>query len=161
MGAGPGKYIQLFITIFFSIVTGLISIVLFLLLFRLVFGLLTYMPWISFGYMLMILLFPAVLFITVYVIYFRRTGNHPLIWVRTISRSLFVIAILAWLIFLILDLQHFFKTGKQEIAKYLSYNLLFLYLNIVLIIFSGVIQALTMPAEKDWLEKRAERENEF
>lgn len=160
MGAGPGKHIQLFITIFFSIVIALISVVLFLLLFKLLFGLLTYMPWITYGYMLLILLFPPVLFLTIYTIYFRRSAKHPVLPVRWISRILFLIAIIAWITAMILDLQIFFKTGKQEIAKYWSYNVLFLFLNIVLIFFSGVIQALSMPAEKDWLEKRAERRGE-
>lgn len=160
MGAGPGKHIQLFITIFFSIVIGLISIVLVLLLFKLLFGLLTYMPWITYGYMLLILVFPPVLFITIYTIYFRRTAKHPVMLVRWISRTLFLIAILAWIAAILLDLQFFLKTGKQEIAKYYSYDILFLFLNIVLIFFSGVIQALAMPAEKDWLEKRSERRGE-
>ncbi len=65
--------------------------------------------------------------------------------------------LLLWCIFYIYDLVVFFRTGTTVIMKYMSWEMVFLASNVALIFIMGIIQALSMPAEKDWMEKARQR----
>ena len=153
-----GKYIRLFTTLFFTMIGVLIAFVLLLLGVRLIFGLLDYIPWASYIYTLFIMAVPAVLFISIYIIYFKRTASHSSSAVRYISYSIFYIALIFWGIFFVMDIITFYKHAYTDIEKYQSYNMIFLAANVAAIFLVGVMQAFSAPKEKDWMEKSREND---
>jgi len=152
-----GKYLRLFGTLFFTFIGFILAFALLMLGVRLFFGVLSFIPWFSYVYMILILMFPTALFVSVYIIYFKRTGKHPSIAVRVISYFLFVIALFSWGFFFVRDIQVFFKHYYYTIDRYETYNLLFLACNVGCIFFTGVMQALSTEKEKDWMEKVKEK----
>jgi hypothetical protein len=155
-----GKLLRLFGTIFFSILAVIAVLVLVFLGMRLVFGLLNYIPWLSYVYTLLLLSVPAALLVSVFILFFKRTKFHPVRAVRVISYTIFCLFILSWVYVFIADMIRFIKKGSAVIGDYLSYDTVFLALNVAFIFIVGVIQALTMPPEKDWMEKRKRDEME-
>jgi hypothetical protein len=105
-----------------------------------------------------VLSLPGLVFATVYTIFFRRTKFHPSKIVKAISYFLFVVGIGFALYFLVNDLLYYFKVNRKTITSYLSYNVLYLFINIVALFFIAVIQAFSQPKEKDWMQKASERE---
>ena len=99
-----GKYLRLFGTIFFSVIGFIVVLALLLLGIKLVFGLMSYIPWITYVYMVFILLVPSGLFIPAYFIYLKRTVDHPNKTIRFISYLIFTAAIITWSVFLVLDM---------------------------------------------------------
>ncbi len=152
-----GKYIRLFGTIFFTFIGFIIAFILLMLGIRLFFGILSYIPWLTYLYMILILIFPTALFVTAYLIYFRRTRMHPSRIVKIVSYTLFIVAIGFWLVFFIMDIKLFFKYFYATIDRYQTYNLLFLASNVGCIFFVGVLQALSTDKEQDWMEKRRQK----
>lgn len=152
-----GKYLRLFGSIFFLALGSLVALVLVLLAVRLLFGLMSYIPWITYIYTLFILLIPATLFVTTFIIYFKRTFSHPDKFARWISYFLFSAALIAWAIFLFSDVLIFYEHAYTTIGMYHSYDMIFLASNVACIFIVGVIQALTTAKEKDWMEKRSSR----
>lgn len=148
-----GKYVRLFTTLVITLLGLLIAFVLLLLSIRLFFGLLSYIPWSTYIYVIFILSVPSMLFISIYIIYFKRTAFHPSALVRYISYSVFTIALIAWGIFLVKDIISFSKFGYTEIEKYYTYNMPFLAGNVAAIFLIAVMQALSIPEGKDWMEK--------
>ncbi len=153
-----GKYLRLFATIFFTFIGFVVALLLVMLGLRLLFGILDYIPWFSLMFTLFIICVPAVLFITVYLIYFKHTKGHPSAAVRKFSYVLFTIAIGFWVFFWIKDLIIFFKHHTNGIDAYNIYNLAFLSANVGLIFFIGIVQALTTNKEVDWMERNKNRE---
>lgn len=149
-----GKFIRLFGTIFFSILGAIVSFVLLMLLFRLFLSSLDYIPWFTYFYMSLVLLLPTALFVSIYIIFFKRTKSHPSKPVRLFSNAVFIAGIVSWFVVLALDCINFFKTVSEEINHYYSFELLFLAGNVAIIFLIGIIQALTTAKEKDWMEKR-------
>ncbi len=147
-----GKYLRLFGSIFLLVIGGLLTLILLLLGAKLLFGLLSYISWISYVYMIFILLVPSILFISIYIVYFKRTRSHPVKIIRWISYLLFSAALTTWLLFLILDIQTFFKYAYNAIGMYRSYDMVFLASNVAGIFLVGVLQAFTSEKEKDWME---------
>ena len=156
------KYIQLTIRLFFTFIGFIIALALILLGLKFLFGMLDKIPWFVFMYMLFIIMVPATLFISIFIIYFKRTAEHPSRLVRGISYTVFAIALLFWGACFVLDIIGFFKKGSREIGHYYSYNIFLLAASVVVIFLIGVLQALSTEKEKDWLEKRNDRymENE-
>ena len=148
-----GKYLRLFGTIFFSVIGFILALVLLLLGIKLLFGLMSYIPWFTYVYMIFIILVPAGLFIPAYIIYFRRTASHPGKTVRLVSYLLFIIAICIWTIFLVLDMITFFRYGYNAIGMYRSYDMIFLAANVACFFIVGLMQAFTTAKEKDWMER--------
>lgn len=148
-----GKYIQLFGTIFFVFIGFIVSILLLLMGLRLLFGLLNYVPWFTYIYIVFILLVPSALFISVYLIYLKRSKFHPSKAIRIISNSFFILAIACWAFCLGRDMITFFQKGYTDIGRYFSYNMIFLVANVAGIFLIGIIQALTTAKEKDWMER--------
>lgn len=114
---------------------------------------LDYIPWFTYGYMCVMLLIPPVFFSTVFYIFWKRTINYPGKAIRIISFAIFLFFILGWSTVLISDFVVFFKNNFGDIVKYNAYNLLYLSLTILFIFITGIIQALGMPKEIDWMEK--------
>ena len=156
MGDQFGKFIRLFGNIFFSFIGFIVLISLLLLGLRFFMGALDYLSWFRYFYLSLMLMIPSVLFITVFIIYFKRTKFHPSKPVRIISDTIFVSAILSWLVVLVMDSIQFLKHGYPDIDKYYSYNLLYLVINVTTIFIVGIIQALTTAKEKDWMERRVD-----
>ncbi len=148
-----GKYIRLFGNIFFTFIGFIVLMILIMLGCRLFFDLLSFLPWTVYIYMLFIITVPAAIFIPVYVVYFRRTKRHPSLAVRYVSYGIFTIALLLWAIAFASDIFDFFKHYSATIASYKSYELYFLAANVAAIFFVGILQALTMTKEVDWMEK--------
>jgi hypothetical protein len=156
MGDQFGKFIRLFGNIFFSFIGFIVLISLLLLGLRFFMGALDYLSWFRYFYLSLMLMIPSVLFITVFVIFLKRTKFHPSKLVRIISDTIFVSAILSWLVVLGFDSIQFLKNGYPDIDKYFSYNLLYLVINVATIFIVGIIQALTTAKEKDWMERRGD-----
>jgi len=148
-----GKYLRLFGSIFFSVIGFIVAIALLLLGVRVLFGIMSYIPWFTYVYMIFIILVPAGLFIPAYIVYFKRTGAHPSKVVKWISYLLFSIAILTWTVFLVLDMITFFRFAYASIGMYKSYDMIFLAANVVCFFLVGVMQAFTTAKEKDWMER--------
>lgn len=147
------KYLRLFGNILLTFILFLLTLFGLLLILRMMFGLLDNISWFSYLYTVLILLLPVVLFSTVYFIFFKRTKYHPSKAVRGFSYTIFSLAILSWLIFLILDIKNYSLNKYDEIGKYNSYNIIFLTANVAVIFLLGVIQALTTAKEEDWMDK--------
>lgn len=148
-----GKYLRLAGYLFFSIVGFIAALLLILISLRLFFGLLSYIPWLTYIYVLFILSVPAAVFITVFSIFFKRTKSHPQKFVKIFSQIIFAVFILSWIYVYAKDLIYFYKNEKADIEYYLSYDTLFLTINVVGIFLMGVLQALTTSKEVDWMEK--------
>ena len=148
-----GKIIRLTVYLLFSVIGFLLSMVVIFLLLRLFFGLLSFIPWITYTYIIFIISVPASVFISVFIIFFRRTALHPKKSIRFISYGIFLLFLATWICIYVIDMIAFFKNEKSEIEYYYSYNTLFLTCNVVIIFFTGVIQAFGMPKEADWMDK--------
>jgi CBS domain containing-hemolysin-like protein len=153
------KYLQLSNRLIITLVCFVAAVLLLLFGLRLVFGLLDSIPWFKYLFSLFIIMVPALVLITVFLIYFSRTKQHSVAWVRYLSWGLFVAALLVWGYFLVADFITFFQTTSQDIGNYHSYSRWFLAGSVALIFIVGIIQALSTEKEKDWLEKRRERES--
>jgi hypothetical protein len=152
------KYIRLFGTIFFTFIGFIVALGLLILGLRTIFGVLDYMPWFSVMFTLFIICVPAVLFITVYIIYVKHTKPHPSKAAKIFSYIIFTIALGAWLYFWVLDIIIFFKHHYTSIGEYHCYNLAFLAANVFIIFLVGIVQALSTKKEVDWMEKSKQRE---
>ena len=154
------RFIGIFWGVFFSFVGFIIFLILLLLGLKFVLGGLDRFSWFSYFYTSFFILLPACFFCSIYWIYFRRTRTYPVVWVRYFSNVVFFVFIGLWIYLLAKDGQLFFKKSYTTIDKYESYNLLFLSVNIATLFLIGIIQALSTEKEKDWMQKRAEREKE-
>lgn len=152
-----GKYVRLFGTLFFTMIGFILAFTLLLLGIRLIFGLLSFISWSAYIYTLFIMMVPAVLFISIYIIYFKRTAAHPSAFVRYISYGIFSVALIFWVIFFVMDIITFFKHAYTDIEKYNGYDMIFLSANVAAIFLIGVMQAFSAPKEKDWMERNSER----
>jgi len=141
-----GKIILLIISIF---------LIAFLLLLGLKFLMqgLDYIPWFTYAYMCVMLLIPPVFFSTVFYIFWKRTIKYPGKIIRLISYAIFLFFIIGWVSVLGSDFVIFFKNNYGDINRYNAYNLMYLSATIFMIFITGIIQALGMPKEVDWMEK--------
>jgi len=148
-----GKYLRLLGSIFFLVLGFIVAVILLLLTVRLFFGLMSYIPWITYIYMIFIILVPAALFIPAYIVYIRRTTSHPNKMVKWISYMIFTLAIATWSVFLFMDMVTFYKHAYTAIGMYKSYDMVFLAVNVASFFLVGVMQAFTTAKEKDWMER--------
>jgi hypothetical protein len=155
-----GKYIRLFGTIFFSFLGFIAAFALLMVALKYTFRMLDHIPWFSLLFTLFIVCVPAVLFITVFLIYIQHTKPHPSKAVRIFSYLIFSIALAAWAYFWVLDIILFFKYHYNSIGEYHSFNLAFLAGNVATLFFIGIVQALNTKTELGWMEKSKLREGE-
>jgi hypothetical protein len=153
----PGKYIRLFGTLLLALLGFILSLILLFLGIRLVFGFVNELPWFSYVFSVFVLSVPAAIFITAFSIFFLRTRKHPSGLVRIFSLMSFVVFLLAWIVVYVLDMIAFFKTGQTQIVETKSWNMIFLAASVSCLFIIGVIQALSAPKEKDWLDRHEER----
>ncbi len=151
------KYLQLSFNLFFAFLGFLVAVLLLLLGLKYAFRLLDYIPWFVYLFVIFIIIVPATLFGTIFIIYFKRTKAHPSAAVRFISQGFFGVALLCWAAAFVMDMITFFKTGAREVSSYYSYNIFLLTASVAGIFLIGVMQALTFEKEKDWMEKRGDR----
>lgn len=154
-----GKYIRLFGMLFFSFVGFIVALVLIMLGLRLFFGVLSYVPWFNNLYILFIVCVPAILFITVYLIYYKRTKQLSSMGVKVFSYIVFFAALAAWAIFWVLDLIKFFKYNYNAISDYYTFNLAFLASNVLAIFLVGIVQAFNSKKEISWIERNQLNKN--
>ncbi|MBU3713600.1 MAG: hypothetical protein FGM46_01480 [Ferruginibacter sp.] len=147
------KYLRIIGNVLLAFFIFLIAALGFLILSKLLFGLLDNISWFSFLYMSLILLLPSMFFITVFLIYFKRTIKHRSVVVRWLSYAIFSFIIISWMVFLFEDVRTYINYYYTDIGKYNSYNMLFLASNVATIFIVGIIQALSTEKEKDWLDK--------
>ncbi len=152
------KYFQLSFNLFFTFLGFILALVLVMLGLKYLLRFLDYLPWFVYIYSLFIIVVPGALFLSIFTIYFKRTATHPAAVVKWISYTVFTIALLGWLTFFILDMVTFIKTASRQIGSYYSYNIFLLAGSVATIFLVGVLQALSTEKEKDWMEKRRERE---
>jgi len=100
-----------------------------------------------------ITLAPA-LFSSVYVVFFKRTKQHPVATVRIISKIFFLMGIVCSMIVLVLDMITFFKKFEIDITAYHSFNLAYLAGNVGGIFLIAIIQAFTTQKEVDWMDRK-------
>lgn len=154
------KFLGLFWGILFSFI-GIIGLLVLLMFgLKLIMGGLDHFSWFSYFYTSFFILLPACFFGSVYWIYFRKTKAYPVVWVRYFSNIIFFSFVLLWIYNLYRDGVVFLKNAYTSIDKYDSYNLLFLSVNVAALFLIGIIQALSTEKEKDWMQKRAEREGQ-
>ena len=153
------KYLRLFGSLFFLLMGMLLSMVIVFVVIRFLFGLMSYIPWALYVYMILILLLPATVFITGFIVYAKRTATHPSKTTRVISYMVFTAALVAWVVYLILDIIIFYRHAYNSIGKYHSYDMLFLFLNVAGLFIVGILQALTTGREEDWMEKNLREHN--
>lgn len=151
------KHFKLFLSLLGTMLGFLAVLVILFFFMRLVFGVLNYVPWLTYIFVVGILSAPFAVFASAWLIFLRRSFHHPVQWVRIVSYIIMPFMLLLWCIFYIYDLVVFFRTGTTVIMKYMSWEMVFLASNVALIFIMGIIQALSMPAEKDWMEKARQR----
>ena len=149
----PGKYIKLFGIIMISFFSFLVALVLLFLFMKLVFGILPYLSWLVYVYMVIIIVVPATLFITIFLIFFARTKKFNPKYLRYIFLSLFILLIATWAIVFVTDIYNFIKFEKTDIKDYLSFNMYLLFGNVAIIFLIGIIQALSAPKRQEWSDK--------
>lgn len=147
------KYIRLFGTIFLTVVGFILSLVLLLLFFNLFFGLLNKFSITQFIFNLIIIVLPGCFFITICIYYWKRTKNFPVKSIKYISYFIFCVMIGTWAFALVKDLIKYFQLGTAELHNFQSFELYMLAGSVFLIFLTGIIQALTLPDEEDWLKK--------
>ena len=148
-----GRFLRLFGNIFLSLIGIIVLVALIMLTLRLISSGFDAIPWFTYFYMCIVLLIPPILFGSVHIIFFRRTKYHPSTWVKYLSYFLFATGIISWGVVLIIDFKEFFTNHYPEIERYYAFNLLILFINVAVIFFTGVLQALTTEKEKDWMDK--------
>ena len=147
------KYLKLGGSIMLAFLSFILLLAIFMVSMRLLFGVLDQMSWMNFIFLLFILSVPAAIFITAFIVFYKRTAMHTSGPVRIISRVFFLLALIGWVIIYILDMITFAKHSYAEIFRYYSFNLLYLFISVALIFFTGVLQALTTEKEKDWHDR--------
>ena len=148
-----GKYIRLFGTLFFTFIGFIVALILLLLGLRLIFGVLSYIPWLANIFTLFIICVPAALFIIVFIIYFFRTKTHSSAAARIFSYIIFAAALGVWAYVWVSDLITFFRHYYTAVGEYMSYNMIFLVINVLSLFLVAMIQGLSTKKEPDWMEK--------
>jgi len=148
-----GRFLRLFGNILFSLIGIIVLVALIMLALRLISSGFDAIPWFTYFYMCIVLLIPPTLFGTVHIIFFRKTKYHPSSLVKYISYFLFTSGLISWSVVLFIDFKEFFTNYYPDIERYYAFNLLILFINVAVIFFTGVLQALTTEKEKDWMDK--------
>lgn len=155
----PEKYFKLSLSITLLFLGFLMFLVLLFLLMRLLFDAMRFMPWLDYVFAVMLVCTPGTLMITAYSIFFLRTKRYPIRTVKIVSLIIMAFVVVCWAYLLVSDLIHFFITKKLDIGSYQSYEKFWLIGSVALIFILGVIQALALPREPDWLEKLTMKED--
>ncbi len=93
------------------------------------------------------------LFSSVYVLFLKKTKQHPVAIIRNISKTFFVIGIVCSITIWVTDLISFFNKFNIDISVYHCFSLAFLAGNVGDIFLIGLIQAFTTKKEVDWMDR--------
>lgn len=94
------------------------------------------------------------LFSAIYFIFFKRTKDHPLAAVRTVSKILFVAGILISAVVLVTDMISFFTKFEIDITGYKCFSLTYMAGNVGGLFLIAIIQAFTTGKEVDWMDRK-------
>ena len=94
------------------------------------------------------------LFSAVYVIFFKRTKNHPVAWVRIISKILFVAGFAVSIFVLVTDMLSFFTKFDTDIDGYRCFSLPYMAGNVAMLFLIAIIQAFSTNKEVDWMDRK-------
>ncbi len=94
------------------------------------------------------------LFSAVYMIFFKRTKQHPSAAVRAISYTFFLTGIVSCITVLVIDMISFFTKYGIDITDYRSFSLAFASANVGGLFLIAIIQAFTTSKEVDWMERK-------
>lgn len=148
------KYIRLFAFLLLTAIGVIALLALLLMLLKAFYGIVDSFSAFTYAYKLLIMSLPMIILTSAFVVFIQRVSFHPVRWVRFISRllSMAVIGMMAY--FYVLDLISFYHNQANTPASvYSSYDLTFLTISIGTLFLLGVLQALTLPTEKDWMER--------
>ena len=108
---------------------------------------------VDFTFQLLILSLPAAVFISVYIIFLKRTKQHPSSIVRICSVILFVVGLISCVGLLTRDMVSFFKQPTNDVISYYCYSVAFLAANVGALFLIAIVQAFTTKKEADWMER--------
>jgi hypothetical protein len=145
--------IGLMITLFLSVVAffGLLALAYFAL--KYFAAGIDRIPFFEKAFVFVILSLPALILLFAWAFFFKRIKNHSSNTVKKISYLIAGTALLAGLFFYGRDLFLFFTTWKDEVTNYTTYGRYFIVGNIAALFLTAMLQALTLPKEKDWRER--------
>jgi hypothetical protein len=148
------KYIRLFAYLLLTALGVIALLALVLFLFKTFFGVVDSLSAFSYAYKLLFLSLPVIVMLSAFIVFLKRVSFHPLAWVRWLSNILSYAVIAAIGYVFVKDLLRFYDApANMPAAAYGSYDLVFLSIVIGTLFLLGIIQALTLPAEKDWMER--------
>ena len=152
------KYSKLATLLFLLFVGFLAFIGLLFLLGKLLFSLFENVPWLAHLYMFGLVIAPAVLFITVFSIFLKRTLSYKGKIIRYLSIAIFATVLLVWARNLVTDIITLLNHHYTDVVKYNSYQFWMLVGSVLIIFFTGMLQAMGTDKEKDWMEKHKIKE---
>ena len=108
---------------------------------------------VDFIFQLLILSFPVAVFASAYIIFLKRTKQHPSFIIRICSGVLFSVGLIACGIFLTMDIISFFKVQSNDISSYHCFSVPFMAGNIGGLFIIAIVQAFTTKKEPDWMDR--------
>jgi hypothetical protein len=111
------------------------------------------LPFFEKSFVFTILSLPAFIFLFAWGLFFKRIKNHSSKVIKKISYIIAGAAILGTLFFYAKDLIRLFGTWNDEVTSYNIYSRYFIVTHIIALFVTAMLQALTLPKEKDWMER--------
>lgn len=145
--------IRLALNLIFLAIGFVVALVIILLLSKLLLSGFDALPWSGYIYTAFLLMFLPLIYFGAYYYLIKRSRRHRNTFVKYFSIIVFFIAAAACIIVFGRDVYYMFRDKKLDIDHYWTFSLLFLIPNFVCLFLVAILQALTVPAEKDWLEK--------
>lgn len=110
-------------------------------------------PFFEKAFVYVILSLPALILLFAWTVFFKRIKNHSSAAIKMISYIIAGTAILSGLFFYGKDIWRLFATWNDTVTDYITYGRYFIVGNISMLFLTAMLQALTLPKEKDWMER--------
>jgi hypothetical protein len=110
-------------------------------------------PFFEKAFVFVILSLPALILLFAWTVFFKRIKNHSSAAIKMISYIIAGAAILSGLFFYGKDIWRLFTTWNDTVTDYITYSRYFIVGNIAMLFLTAMLQALTLPKEKDWMER--------
>jgi len=110
-------------------------------------------PFFEKAFVFVILSLPALILLFAWSVFFKRVKNHSSRIVKIISYIVSGAALLTGLFFYGKDLWRLFTTWNDEVTSYITYGRYFIVGQIATLFLTAMLQAFTLPKEKDWMER--------
>jgi hypothetical protein len=111
------------------------------------------LPFFEKSFVFIILSLPAFIFFFAWAVFFKRVKHHSSAPVKLISYIVSAAAILCTLFFYGKDLLRLFSTWNDDVTSYHVYSHYLIASNIAALFITAMLQAFTLPKEKDWMER--------